>query len=43
MKMIFMLNKNECLDNKSPIECLRKGDTEKVIKAAKLTGEQGAL
>jgi len=43
MKMIFMLNKNEFLDNQSPIEFLRKGDTEEVIKAAKLTGEQGAL
>lgn len=43
MKMIFMLNANHYLGNQSPLEKLREGHLDEVIKAAQLTGEQGAL
>jgi hypothetical protein len=42
MKMIFMLNANAHLNNKSPLEELRVGHLDDVYKAAQLTGEQGA-
>lgn len=43
MKMIFMLNANQRLENRSPLEKLREGHLDEVFKAAQLTGEQGAL
>jgi hypothetical protein len=42
MKMIFMLNANRRLGNRSPLEKLREGDLENVFKAAQAAGEQGA-
>ncbi|MCP5102371.1 MAG: type IV toxin-antitoxin system AbiEi family antitoxin domain-containing protein [bacterium] len=43
MKIIFMLNANGSLGNRSPLEKLHEGDLDNVLKAAQLTGEQGAL
>lgn len=43
MKMIFMLNANLRLNNRSPLEKLREGDLDNVFKAAQAAGEQGAL
>jgi hypothetical protein len=41
--MIFMLNANLRLNNRSPLEKLREGDLDNVFKAAQAAGEQGAL
>ena len=43
MKMIFMLNANHGLNNRSPLEKMREGDLDNVFKAAQATVEQGAL
>jgi hypothetical protein len=43
MQMIFMLNANQHLNNRSPLEKLREGDLDNVLKAAQAAGEQGAL
>ena len=43
MKMIFMLGGNSFLDNRTPLELLREGHVEKILKAARAIGEQGAL
>ena len=43
MKIIFMLNANHHLENRSPLERLREGDLDSVFKAAQAVEEQGAL
>ncbi|MCU0286124.1 MAG: helix-turn-helix domain-containing protein [Acidobacteria bacterium] len=43
MKMIFMLNANHSLKDRSPLEKLREGDLDNVFKAAQSAVEQGAL
>jgi hypothetical protein len=42
MRIIFMLNANEHLENHSPLEKLREGEIELVTETAKIAGEQGA-
>jgi hypothetical protein len=42
MQSTFMLNRNERLDGKSPVEVLRHGEIESVQEAARAFGEHGA-
>jgi hypothetical protein len=43
MKVVFMLNANDRLDNRTPLEELREGQLDRVFEAARVTGDQGAL
>ena len=42
MQSIFFANSTERLSGKTPLEALRQGDRESVIRAAESYGEQGA-
>ena len=42
MQSIFFANSNDRLSGKTPLEALRQGDRESVIRAAESYGEQGA-
>jgi hypothetical protein len=42
MKLAFFVNPNDRLDGKSPLDFLRRGETECVIQAARAFGEHGA-
>ena len=42
MQSIFFANRNDRLSGKTPLEALRQGDRESVIRAAESYGEQGA-
>ena len=42
MQSIFFANRNDRLNGKTPIEALRQGDLESVLRAAESYGEQGA-
>jgi len=42
MKLAFFLNDNVALDGDSPLEALRRGEKQAVVRAAQLYGEQGA-
>jgi hypothetical protein len=41
MRLAFFLNDNVALDGDSPLEALRRGDREPVLRAAALYGQQG--
>lgn len=43
MKFIFMLNPNDRLNNKTPLEVLHQGELARVLQAAESILEQGAL
>ncbi len=43
MKASFMLSSNTRLNNEAPLALLRRGETDRVVQAAKLYGEQGAV
>ena len=43
MKMIFMLNGNARLENRSPLAALRDGAVSEVVRAAQAFGEHGAV
>ena len=42
MQSIFFPKSNDTLSGKTPLEALRQGDRESVIRAAESYGEQGA-
>jgi hypothetical protein len=42
MRLAFVLNANTALGGESPLETLRRGDVEPVLRAARVYGEQGA-
>ncbi|CAN5760131.1 hypothetical protein BH23CHL2_BH23CHL2_06920 [soil metagenome] len=42
MQLSFMLNSNDHLNDRSPLEVLRDGELEPVRRAAQMFGEQGA-
>jgi hypothetical protein len=42
MKLVFFVNANTRLNGESPLQCLRRGDAESVLDAAKAYGEHGA-
>jgi hypothetical protein len=43
MKLVFFTSENAATDGKRPLDVLRSGDIEKVLAAAHMYGEQGAL
>lgn len=42
MQSIFFANGNDRLNHRTPLDALRKGETEAVVRAAEAYGEQGA-
>jgi hypothetical protein len=42
MQSIFFANGNDRLNNRTPLDALRQGETEAVVRAAEAYGEQGA-
>ena len=43
MQVVFFVNPNDRLRDKSPLDCLKRGEIEKVIDAALAFGEHGAV
>ncbi len=42
-KLVFFTSENAATDGRKPLDVLRSGDVEKVLAAARIYGEQGAL
>lgn len=42
-KLVFFTSENAATDGKKPLDVLRSGDVEKVVAAARMYGEQGAV
>jgi hypothetical protein len=42
MQSIFFVNENDRLEGRTPLEVLRQGELDAVIRAAEVYGEQGA-
>jgi hypothetical protein len=42
MQSIFFANGNDRLNHRTPLDALRQGETEAVVRAAEAYGEQGA-
>jgi hypothetical protein len=42
-KLVFFTSENAAIDGKRPLDALRSGDVEKVLAAARVYGEQGAV
>jgi hypothetical protein len=42
-KLVFFTSENAAMNGKKPLDVLRSGDVEKVVAAARMYGEQGAV
>ena len=42
-KLVFFTSENAATDGRKPLDVLRSGDVEKVVAAARIYGEQGAV